>query len=327
MMENRSIDELKAGFDNFWMQKLLPYQQELEKTRKKYLRIFLLHFCLVTLVAIAISPWAFEGGFWHDNMTEEQAWKQFATIVCILIAFHSTNWSRNKFRKEAKNHIMPQLIKYFDGFSYQFGGGIDLATISKSKLLSSYHIRNSDDCFSGVYKKVGISVSEEHLKRIESSDNSSSEITIFKGVIVVLTMNKKFDGQTMVVKDKGIFNKLDAFSIDLPERENIRLEDSVFEKEFEVYSTNQIEARYLLTPAFMERILKLRQAYKSKRIEFSFFDDKLFIAISLEKDMFESASLFHSCLDRKPIDETFNQILSIIEIVDILKLDTIQISN
>ena len=54
-MENRSIDELKAGFDNFWMQKLLPYQQELEKTRKKYLRIFLLHFCLVTLVAIAIS--------------------------------------------------------------------------------------------------------------------------------------------------------------------------------------------------------------------------------------------------------------------------------
>ena len=326
-MENRSIDELKAGFDNFWMQKLLPYQQELEKTRKKYLRIFLLHFCLVTLVAIAISPWAFEGGFWHDNMTEEQAWKQFATIVCILIAFHSTNWSRNKFRKESKNRVMPQLIKYFDGFYYQFGLGIGADTISKSKLLPRYHMRISDDYFSGTYKKVDIKVSEEHLKRIEHSDKSSSEITIFQGVIVVLTINKKFDGQTIVVSDKGIFNKLDALSIALPGRENIRLEDSVFEKEFEIYGTNQIEARYLLTPAFMERILKLRQAYKSKRIEFSFFDDKLFIAISLKKDMFESASLFHSCLDRKPIDETFNQILSIIEIVDILKLDTLKISN
>ena len=326
-MENRSIDELKAGFDNFWMQKLLPYQQELEKTRKKYLRIFLLHFCLVTLVAIAISPWAFEGGFWHENMTEEQTCKQFATIVLILIAFDATKWARNKFRKESKNRVMPQLIKYFDVFSYQFGGGIGADTISKSKLLPRYHMRISDDCFSGTYKKVDIKVSEEHLKRIESSDKSSSEITIFKGVIVVLTVNKKFDGQTMVVSDKGIFNKLDALSIALQGRENIRLEDSVFEKEFEIYGTNQIEARYLLTPAFMERILKLRQAYKSKRIEFSFFNNKLFIAISLKKDMFESASLFHSCLDRKPIDETFNQILSIIEIVDILKLDTLKISN
>ena len=326
-MENRSIDELKAGFDNFWMQKLLPYQQELEKTRKKYLRIFLLHFCLVTLVAIAISPWAFEGGFWHENMTEEQTCKQFATIVLILIAFDATKWARNKFRKESKNRVMPQLIKYFDGFSYQFGGGIDLATISKSKLLPSYHMRISDDCFSGTYKKVDIKVSEEHLKRIEHSDKSSSEITIFQGVIVVLTVNKKFDGQTIVVNDEGIFNSITRFNMIINGRENIRLEDSVFEKEFEVYSTNQIEARYLLTPAFMERILKLRQAYKSKRIEFSFFDDKLFIAISLKKDMFESASLFHSCLDRKPIDETFNQILSIIEIVDILKLDTLKISN
>ena len=326
-MENRSIDELKAGFDNFWRQKLLPYQQELEKTRKKYLHIFLLHFCLVVLPPTAISPWAFEGGFWHDNMTEEQAWKQFATIVCILIAFHSTNWSRNKFRKEAKNHIMPQLIKYFDGFYYQFGLGIGADTISKSKLLPRYHMRISDDYFSGTYKKVDIKVSEEHLKRIESSDKSSSEITIFQGVIVVLTINKKFDGQTIVVNDEGIFNSITRFNMIINGRENIRLEDSVFEKEFEVYSTNQIEARYLLTPAFMERILKLRQAYKSKRIEFSFFDDKLFIAIPLKKDMFESASLFHSCLDRKPIDETFNQILSIIEIVDILKLDTLKISN
>ena len=316
-MENRSIDELKA----------LPYQQELEKTRKKYLRIFLLHFCLVTLVAIAISPWAFEGGFWHENMTEKQAGIQLGSIVLILFALDATKWERNKFRKEAKNRVMPQLIKYFYGFYYQFGMGIGADTISKSKLLPNYNMRISDDYFSGTYKKVDIKVSEENLTVIINSSESSSETTIFQGVIVVLTVNKKFDGQTIVVSDKGIFNKLNAFSFDLPRRENIRLEDSVFEKEFEVYSTNQIEARYLLTPAFMERILKLRQAYKSKRIEFSFFDDKLFIAISLKKDMFESASLFHSCLDRKPIDETFNQILSIIEIVDILKLDTLKISN
>ena len=49
---------------------------------------------------------------------------------------------------------MPQLIKYFYGFYYQFGMGIGADTISKSKLLPRYHMRISDDYFSGTYKKV-----------------------------------------------------------------------------------------------------------------------------------------------------------------------------
>jgi hypothetical protein len=39
--------------------------------------------------------------------------------------------------------------------------------------------------------------------------------------------------------------------------EPVRLEDPRFEGQYEVYSTNQIEARALLTPAFMERFMAL----------------------------------------------------------------------
>ena len=37
----------------------------------------------------------------------------------------------------------------------------------------------------------------------------------------------------------------------------VRLEDAAFEKKYEVYSSDQIEARALLTPAFMERFVAL----------------------------------------------------------------------
>jgi hypothetical protein len=40
-------------------------------------------------------------------------------------------------------------------------------------------------------------------------------------------------------------------------RERVRLEDPVFEKVYEVYGTDQVAARALLNPAFMEKMLKL----------------------------------------------------------------------
>jgi len=37
----------------------------------------------------------------------------------------------------------------------------------------------------------------------------------------------------------------------------VGLVDPVFEKIFEAYGTDQVEARYLLTPTFMQRLVRL----------------------------------------------------------------------
>ena len=82
-----------------------------------------------------------------------------------------------------------------------------------------------------------------------------------------------------------------------------------------------MKARYILTTAFMERMLKVKTAYKAKSLEFSFFDNKLLIAVKTKKDMFESTSLFKNTTNRKLINQTFEQFASILEIIDILKLN------
>jgi hypothetical protein len=70
----------------------------------------------------------------------------------------------------------------------------------------------------------------------------------------------------------------------------------------------------------MERILEVKRRFKGKSIEFSFFDNKLFIAISTNKDMFETTSLFNSALRYDRIQNVVYQFYSIFSIIDLLKI-------
>ena len=103
--------------------------------------------------------------------------------------------------------------------------------------------------------------------------------------------------------------------------ERVKLEDTKFEKIFEVFSSDQIEARYLLTTAFMERMLRLRDLYDGKVIQFSFKDNKLLIAIKTRQNMFEANSFFRSNLNKKRIDLVFLQFYTVFSIIKLLKLN------
>lgn len=103
--------------------------------------------------------------------------------------------------------------------------------------------------------------------------------------------------------------------------QNVRLEDLTFDKKFNVYTQDQIEARYLLTPAFMERLKSLETSFGTKNIKCSFFEDNIMFAISTNKDLFELGSLYKSLKSKKSIEEFYNEIHSIQEMINHLKLD------
>ncbi len=327
-MENRSIEELKAGFERYYTEHLLPIAQVTEKIRQQYLHYFVLG-CLFAFITVpGIILWIFNYQEQLRTQPVQDDWKVPAAYFLIMLIIAAAASPLYLYRKKSKNQLMPEFIKYFDGFSYQFEGTVNSFVVEKSRLINNYNSCTGDDYFSGTYKNVEMIVSEEKFEKVTTTYNNGKRqdhrSTVFDGILVLLSLNKDFSGQTVVFQDKGMLNKVVSFTRNLSGLENVRLEDSIFEKEFEAYGSNQVEARYLLTTAFMERMLKLREAYKANRIEFSFFDNRLFITLATKKNMFEATSLFKSCLDRTLIDETFNQFLSIMAIIDILKLDKIQ---
>ena len=82
---------------------------------------------------------------------------------------------------------------------------------------------------------------------------------------------KPFSGVTTIIPDRGsALNFVRARPyVENASVERARLENTEFESLFEVYSTDQVEARYLLTPRFMERIMDVqRQLGRELRLAF-----------------------------------------------------------
>ncbi len=327
-MENRSIEELRNGFDAFYQEKLLPLAQQMEKLRQKYFWCFIIG-CVAAFILVPIIVYLTIRH--QENLLESEMGQDWPTVLyymAVLIILAVVASPLYLYRKKEKNLLMPEFIKYFDGFSYAYEEFIGTDVIYGSRLIDDFNRRQSDDYFYGTYKNVKMIVSEEKFDKLRVyyvEDKRKQKLsTVFDGILILFSMNKKFSGQTVVFQDKGVFNKIAQWNRNLSGLENVHLEDSRFEKEFEVYASDQVEARYLLTTAFMERMLNLRKMYHANQVEFSFFDNHLFISLTTKKNMFESTSLFKSCLDRKMIDRTFEQFLSIMSIIDILKLDKIQ---
>lgn len=323
LSEIKQSDEqqkIRSDFEAFYQSQMLPALTEMENVRAKYLRRFWLLMSIIFIFAPAIITLCLFI-LTHNNVDYSSSLKQIDPgfyLIGIVILIMILRSPFSSYREKMKKRTMHDFSNFFGNFKYCYQQTIDERILQKSKLFSAFNRHSGDDYFCGSYKNVGITISEEEMVLVTRTRKGEVRSTVFDGILIMLDMNKKFKGQTVVLKDWGIFNFLHMLFKGM---ETVRLEDIRFEKYFQVYSDNQIEARYILTTAFMERILKLKKAYHGKKIQLSFFDNQLLIAISTSQNMFETSSLFFSNLDRKKIDEVFEQFYGVLSVIDILKLN------
>ena len=121
------------------------------------------------------------------------------------------------------------------------------------------------------------------------AEATSIILKLFLGLLIALAVFKLFI---------DICKKRNSMSFSL-KNDKIELEDIKFSKRFNVYSKNQVEARYLVTPSFMERFLNLTTAFGTKKAKCAFFEDKIMIAISTTRNLFETGNLFTSLRNNK----------------------------
>lgn len=101
----------------------------------------------------------------------------------------------------------------------------------------------------------------------------------------------------------------------------ITLEDPLFEKKFNAYSSDEIEGRYLLTTAFMERFLNMKTNFGARKAKCSFYGDSIMFAISTRKNLFELGNLFTKMDNPKHMDAFFNEMSSVLALIDYFKLN------
>ncbi len=181
-----------------------------------------------------------------------------------------------------------------------------------------------DDFVSGKVGATSIAFSEIHAEYKTGHGKNQEWHTIFDGLFFVGDFNKHFTGRTVVLPDTAerIFGHIGTLfqSWNAKRDDLIKLEDPEFEKLFAVYGTDQIQSRYILSTSLMKRITDFKNKTK-RNIYLSFVDNKIFIAISCNKDLFEP-NVFRTLKDFSSIQEYFNDLQLAIGISEDLNLDT-----
>ena len=226
-----------------------------------------------------------------------------------------------------KLKIIQPIINAIDkNLHYQPLRSIDRYRFTHSKLfIDKIDKFSGNDYVVGKIDDVNIEFSDIHAqKRHKDSKNNTSWQTIFQGLFIITSFNKHFSGQTVVLPDSAenlfgslIGNWLQANN--LRQNQLIKMDDPRFEKEFVVYGSDQIEARYILTHSMMQRIIELKKR-TGKKLYISFIGGKMYLAIAYNKDLFEP-SLFRSLLDYKIAMEYVKTLHLAIAITKELKLN------
>jgi len=148
------------------------------------------------------------------------------------------------------------------GASFQLGGFAPpaLDRLKLLKLLPDYDRSSFEDLFSGAHRGAHYDLYEGELQRRSTSSKGRTRYTtVFRGQLIRMHFPRDFMGVTIVRRDQGVFNVFGGGTVNGRKLERVRLVDSTFENAFEVWGADQVEARYLLHPVMMERLIELEK--------------------------------------------------------------------
>ena len=310
-MEQKNIENIKdklfsKDFKKFFRKKFAEDFSDLEKQRKRTIIIINTIITITILFVVSLILYTI---FISVLDTIIHLCVFAVTIACIIC-----NFFRSKYTKTAKNKILPTLLSYIGNFKIydtsKTSSEIEYY-VSGLELFENFNRFHCDDRFVGTYNNVEVDVSELSLKKVTHSGKRSSTKIIFNGLFIKLPSFKEYSGKTFI-KRNGIFNAPS-------QTQKVNLEDPEFEKLYDIFSTDQIEARVLITPAFMDRLKKLSTKYGTSIIV-SFEKKNINIAIPSNKDWFEiplkdSASKFENYRN------ILLELIEILSVIDTLKLD------
>jgi hypothetical protein len=250
-------------------------------------------------------------------------------ILAAVIAFIAISAVSKKYRQNFKNNIIQKITTFVDeDLVYSPQGFVSREEFSSSGIFQKYcNSFGGEDHFKGKLGKTAIEFSEvvgRHRTTTGTGSKRKEHYTIiFKGVFFVADFNKNFMGHTIVLPDTAerMLGKFGQNLQSMSSRgELIKLEDPEFEKEFCVYADDQVEARYILSPSLMQRIVEFKRKWNTK-VYLSFRNSKVYIAIKMKKNLFESR-LFKSIVDYKFIEENIRFLILLTGIVEDLNLNT-----
>lgn len=237
-----------------------------------------------------------------------------------------------KFIDKYKNFYLKNYINSL-GFEYQKIGHIHALDIMKSGLFASFDKQSGNDKISGEIDGVRFVFSDlliENKIEIQEKDSfvlkgglltpnslEKTFVTAFQGLFFMADFHKKINSKTVVLSRAGRQN---GEIIAKNKLKDIKMDNTEFNKLFEVFTNDPQNAMYILNFSLMEQLIKLQKMFKDP-ISVSFVDNRIFIKVDRGYDSFEP-DLSQNIVNKNIAPRIKAELNAMFDIVKILKLNS-----
>ncbi|MBY0401770.1 DUF3137 domain-containing protein [Myxococcota bacterium] len=196
-----------------------------------------------------------------------------------------------------RSQILEPVITFWDpSFAYSPDGSIAQGEFEASRLFAdeSFNRYSGEDLVTGRHGETTFRFSELHVRRVQKTKKKTQSRTVFDGLFFVADFHKSFRGQTLVLPDTaervlGSFGRsFQSLKSSASGLRLVELEDPAFERAFTVTSTDPTEARYLLSPSMMQRILTFHES-TGEKLRLGFSGGCVHLALPLSSNLFSTS--------------------------------------
>lgn len=304
MINMPDVDTLMAGGLADWLEgKIAEREKAREKVRSTQIAGVIIGGAI--LVLVLLFGWQFEFGMFGAMVVGGGffAW-----------ASHIRQTMVNSLKQEMNGALARAL-----GIDYWVSpaAGPEFEQACEYDLLPSYDDRYLQDRWQGAVAGTDVLLYEAKLTEERGSGKNRRTVTVFKGIVLQMHFARDFLGTTLVRRDGFKFTLFgDTKSYGGQKLERIKMVDPRFEDAFDVYGSDSVESRYLVHPAYCERLLELETSFAGEKLCALFHGGDLLVTIRTD-DLFESATL-DPADDRALLGQTIAQFASIAQLITAL---------
>ena len=185
-------------------------------------------------------------------------------------------------------------------------------------MLPAFERSSFEDMWRGEIGDRSFQLYEAKLEQKRNSGKSRRWETVFNGSLITLGFARRFHGVTLIERAGrrkrlfGLLGEKDAITLAGYDLGRVDMVDPRFDQEFAVWSSDQVEARYLVHPDYVERLMAVEQAFAGEKVRGLFKDGQLLIALE-NGNLFESGSL-DAGQDRQLLARTIDQFGSLADL-------------
>lgn len=304
MIERPDVDALMAGPLGRWLDEQAAVREEARKktwNRRFTVVAIVLPLALFVLIAfqLDLAPVAW-GGFVLGALGF--AWAQRPVSKAVRTV------------KVGINDAIAEALGLEYRHDCEPGAPFELARACK--LLPDYDRAHFEDHWSGTIDGIPFAVHEAKLEERRGSGKNRRWVTVFRGLVMSVGYSRRFHGTTLLVRDNAYRQfygaKKDSVSMIGRQLDYAEMTHPDFEDRFDVYTTDQTEARHLIDPLYVERLIAVERSYRGEAVTTIFHEGNLVVTLKTG-DMFESGHI-EARNDRRRMETTIDQFARIADL-------------